>query len=130
MQLPFAIPNIVCYNMFLFTQTAERVMTHELDVIAKIDGSTLVLKGQLFGKVEYDLTEWVDSDDLPELTCDVVVDGDPRYPTLVLSTRVGFSLSPRTGKLERCCICCAHSSRDCVCGAWDNVDDYYNDDEY
>lgn len=48
---------------------------------------------------------------------------DPRYPLLVLEgdnfNTVGYSLDLSSGKLERVCICHAHSSYECVCGAWD-----------
>jgi hypothetical protein len=47
---------------------------------------------------------------------------DPRYPTLVIqgdNYGVGYNLDPQTGELRRICICAAHSSSECVCGAWD-----------
>lgn len=48
---------------------------------------------------------------------------DPRYPLLVLEgdnfNTVGYSLDLSSGKLERVCICHAHGSHECICGAWD-----------
>jgi hypothetical protein len=48
---------------------------------------------------------------------------DPRYPTLVLESEhfnpLGYSLDLDTGRLSRVCICHAHESTECVCGAWD-----------
>ena len=47
---------------------------------------------------------------------------DPRYPTLVLESDnfnpLGYSLDLLSGKLERVCICHAHSDNECICGAW------------
>ena len=47
---------------------------------------------------------------------------DPRYPTLVLESDnfnpLGYSLDLLSGKLERVCICHAHSENQCICGAW------------
>jgi hypothetical protein len=47
---------------------------------------------------------------------------DERYPILVLQGAfgsVGYSLNTDTGELRRICLCAAHSSSECVCGAWD-----------
>ena len=47
---------------------------------------------------------------------------DERYPTLVLQGdfgSVGYSLDKSTGELSRVCLCFAHSSNECACGAWD-----------
>lgn len=56
---------------------------------------------------------------------------DPRYPTLVLQSdefgSVGYSLNLNTGELERVCICHAHSNNECICGAWNIVEDDYDD---
>ena len=49
---------------------------------------------------------------------------DERYPTLVIrgeQGNVGYDLNRTTGKLSRVCICVAHSTNECVCGAWDEV---------
>lgn len=47
---------------------------------------------------------------------------DSRYPTLVLRSdqfgSIGYDLNLSTGKLERVCICHAHSETECCCGAW------------
>lgn len=47
---------------------------------------------------------------------------DPRYPTLVIHSdeigTVGYSLNLSNGELNRVCICHAHSSNECICGAW------------
>ena len=48
--------------------------------------------------------------------------GDERYPILVLQGdfgSVGYSLDKDTGVLRRICLCAAHSSSECMCGAWD-----------
>jgi hypothetical protein len=50
---------------------------------------------------------------------------DARYPKLVLQGdfgSVGYSLDTRTGVLRRICLCAAHSSSECMCGAWDTDD--------
>lgn len=48
---------------------------------------------------------------------------DERYPFLVLQSEefgsVGYFLNLSTGELSRACICAAHSSNECICGAWD-----------
>ena len=48
---------------------------------------------------------------------------DPRYPTLVIEGNnfapLGYSLDLDTGRLSRVCICHAHESTQCICGAWD-----------
>ena len=49
---------------------------------------------------------------------------DPRYPTLVLQSdefgSIGYDLNLSNGVLTRICICAAHSSNECICGAWDD----------
>jgi hypothetical protein len=55
-----------------------------------------------------------------------IVAEDPRYPTLVLQGdfgSVGYDLNSSTGELRKVCICAAHSSNECTCGAWDGVED-------
>lgn len=47
---------------------------------------------------------------------------DPRYPTVVIRVgerTAGYSLNTSTMELTRVCICFAHSSTECGCGAWD-----------
>lgn len=47
---------------------------------------------------------------------------DARYPILVLQGdfgSVGYALDKGTGELRRICLCAAHSSSECMCGAWD-----------
>ena len=55
---------------------------------------------------------------------------DPRYPILVLQAEgcspAGFSISTKDWSLHRVCLCHAYSASECVCGAWDEMDD--NDD--
>jgi hypothetical protein len=52
---------------------------------------------------------------------------DPRYPTLVLEGQnfgtIGYSLNLNSGELSRVCLCFAHSSSECCCGAWDYHED-------
>jgi hypothetical protein len=52
---------------------------------------------------------------------------DPRYPTLVIEGNnfapLGYSLDLDTGKLARVCICHAHSENECICGAWNDIDE-------
>jgi len=51
---------------------------------------------------------------------------DARYPTLVIEGgfgTVGYSLNKDTGVLSRVCLCCAHCSSECVCGAWDESEE-------
>ena len=98
-------------------------MSDPLEVTAFIDTPNLVLEGKMFGKVEYNLLDWVNQEDIEDLEVDIVIDGDPRYPTLLLNNDIGFSLNPRTGSLERCCICSAWEASECCCGAWDVTDD-------
>jgi hypothetical protein len=49
---------------------------------------------------------------------------DERYPTLVIQSdnfgTVGYSLNKNTGELSRVCICNAHATNECICGAWDD----------
>ena len=50
---------------------------------------------------------------------------DERYPTLVVRGEhgsVGYDLNRATGELSRVCICAAHSTNECVCGAWEEND--------
>ena len=48
---------------------------------------------------------------------------DARYPDLILQSdkfgSVGYSLNLDSGDLTRVCICAAHHSIECCCGAWD-----------
>jgi hypothetical protein len=47
---------------------------------------------------------------------------DVRYPTLVIKGTDwinGYAVNKDTGELRRICICAAHSSTECMCGAWD-----------
>jgi hypothetical protein len=47
---------------------------------------------------------------------------DPRYPTLVVQVNgkyAGYSLNTETLELSRVCICFAHNSNECCCGALD-----------
>jgi len=59
-----------------------------------------------------------------ELTC-YIAGEDPRYPILVIRNEnhsVGYSLDRYTLTLRRICICAAHSSSECCCGAWDDCE--------
>jgi hypothetical protein len=50
---------------------------------------------------------------------------DIRYPTLILEGEfgtIGYALDRETGVLRRICICAAHCSDECHCGAWDLTD--------
>jgi len=53
---------------------------------------------------------------------------DPRYPILVLRSdefgTIGYNLDIHSGGLTRVCICAAHSINECVCGAWDDSQNY------
>lgn len=45
---------------------------------------------------------------------------DERYPTLVViedGETFGFSYNSQTKEFERVCICAAHISNECICGA-------------
>jgi hypothetical protein len=60
---------------------------------------------------------------------------DARYPTLVIQTdnqSVGYSLDPSTLQVQqRVCICAAHTSSECLCGAWDaKPNDYWRSEEF
>lgn len=47
---------------------------------------------------------------------------DDRYPMLVLSGEhftTGYYIDTDNGDLHRTCICFAHSSHECIYGAWD-----------
>lgn len=59
-----------------------------------------------------------------DLECYFVAE-DPRYPTLVIrdsAETFGFSYNRETKELERVCICAAHYSSECACGAlWVNA---------
>jgi len=50
---------------------------------------------------------------------------DERYPILTVegtSRMAGYSIDKETGELRRICLCSAYSSRECMCGAWDEIE--------
>lgn len=52
-----------------------------------------------------------------------IIAEDARYPTLLVSGdfgNVGYALDLNTGELRRVCICAAHCSSECCCGAWED----------
>lgn len=56
-----------------------------------------------------------------DVTCRITAEDD-RYPMLVLQGdgwSRGYWVDKDNGDLTRVCICHAHSSSECLCGAWD-----------
>lgn len=63
-----------------------------------------------------------DDDDPEYVVRSRIMYEDPRYPTLIIKGKnwiKGFALDKDTGNIRRICICYAHSSSECLCGAWD-----------
>lgn len=51
-----------------------------------------------------------------------IIGEDERYPMLVVYGETwtrGYDINLSTGELRRICVCHAHYSSECVCGAWD-----------
>jgi hypothetical protein len=58
---------------------------------------------------------------ISEIKTDIICE-DKRYPILILESEsfgvVGYAVDISSGKLDRVCICAAHNTAECVCGAW------------